>query len=130
MKFQPDHLDGVNAISKLETGRVWVHATSFASSVLVPWRGEVKAWPVASASALQADHFAAIVEFDPELVVFGSGATHRFVSPALYRSLIERRIGVETMDTAAACRTFNVLVHEGRRVLGAFVIEGAVAHGP
>jgi len=130
MKFQPDHLDGVNAISKLEAGRVWVHGTPFAWSVLVPWRGEARPWPVASVDQLQAVHFAAIVDFAPELVVFGSGASHRFVSPALYRALIERRIGVETMDTAAACRTFNVLVHEGRKVLGAFVIEGAAAHGP
>jgi uncharacterized protein len=125
MKFQPDHLDGVNAISKLEAGRIWVHGTAFESSVLVPWRGEVQAWPVDSAAALQPAHFEAIVGFVPELVIFGSGEQHRFVSPALYRALIERRIGVETMDTAAACRTFNVLVHEGRKVLGAFVMDKA-----
>lgn len=130
MKFQPDHLEGANAISKLEAGRIWVHATPFGSSLLVPWSGEVKTWPVSRAADLQAEHFAAIAAFEPELVIFGSGASHRFVSPALYRSLIERRIGVETMDTAAACRTFNVLVHEGRKVLGAFVLESASAHGP
>jgi uncharacterized protein len=125
MKFQPDHLDGVNAISKLEAGRIWVHGTAFESSVLVPWRGEVQVWPVDAAAALQPGHFEAIVGFEPELVIFGSGDKHRFVSPALYRALIERRIGVETMDTAAACRTFNVLVHEGRKVLGAFVMDKA-----
>jgi uncharacterized protein len=125
MKFQPDHLDGVNAISKLEPGRIWVHAIAFESSVLVPWRGEVQAWAVDSAGALQPAHFEAIVGLQPELVIFGSGDKHRFVSPALYRSLIERRIGVETMDTAAACRTFNVLVNEGRKVVGAFVMDKA-----
>ncbi len=125
MKFQPDHLEGVNAISKLDAGRIWVHGNAFETSVLVPWRGEVQAWPVDSTAALQPTHFEAIVGFAPELVIFGSGAQHRFVSPALYRALIERRIGVETMDTAAACRTFNVLVHEGRKVLGAFVMDKA-----
>lgn len=125
MKFQPDQLDGVNAISKLEAGRIWVHATAFESSLLVPWRGEVQAWPVDGIAALEQAHFEAIVGFEPELVIFGSGEKHRFVSPALYRGLIERRIGVETMDTAAACRTFNVLVHEGRKVLGAFVMDKA-----
>lgn len=127
MKFQPDHLDGVNAVSKLEAGRIWVHATAFETSVLVPWRGEVQPWPVPQLSALQAPHFEAIAVFSPELVIFGSGESHRFVSPGLYRSLIDRRIGVETMDTAAACRTFNVLVNEGRKVLGAFVLEAARA---
>jgi uncharacterized protein len=123
MKFQPDHLDGVNAVSKLEAGRLWVHSTAFESSVLVPWRGEVQTWPVQRLDELRPDLFEAVLPFAPELVIFGSGAAHRFVSPALYRALIDRRIGVETMDTAAACRTFNVLVHEGRKVLGAFLVE-------
>ena len=125
MKFQPDHLDGVNAISKLEAGRIWVHASPFEASVLVPWRGEVQTWAVGRPEELQASHFEAIAAFGPELVIFGSGLHHRFVSPALYRSLIERRIGIETMDTAAACRTFNVLVNEGRKVLGAFLLQAA-----
>ena len=123
MKFQPDHLDGVNAISRLEQGRIWVHGTAFTSSLLVPWRGEVQPWPAATPADLAPAHFEAIATFEPELVIFGSGSSHRFVSPGLYRSLIERRIGLETMDTAAACRTFNVLVHEGRKVLGAFLVE-------
>lgn len=125
MKFQPDHLEGVNAVAKLEPGRIWVHASPFETSVLVPWRGEVQLWPVHRTADLQAEHFETIAQWQPELVIFGSGSQHRFVSPALYRGLIERRIGIETMDTAAACRTFNVLVHEGRKVLGAFVLEKA-----
>lgn len=129
MKFQPDHLDGVNAVSKLERGRIWIHATPFETSLLVPWQGEVRAWPVGQPDQLQPPHFESILDWAPELVIFGSGSRHRFVSPALYRALIERRIGIETMDTAAACRTFNVLVHEGRKVLGAFILETAAAQG-
>lgn len=125
MKFQPDQLDGVNAISKLEAGRIWVHASAFETSVLVPWRGEVQPWLADDVAALTPAHFEAILGLAPELVIFGSGEKHRFVSPALYRALIERRIGVETMDTAAACRTYNVLVNEGRKVVGAFVMEKA-----
>jgi uncharacterized protein len=129
MKFQPDHLDGVNAVSKLERGRIWIHATAFETSLLVPWQGEVRAWPVSQPEQLLPPHFETILDWAPELVIFGSGSSHRFVSPALYRALIERRIGIETMDTAAACRTFNVLVHEGRKVLGAFILEGVAAPG-
>ncbi|MCU0813222.1 MAG: Mth938-like domain-containing protein [Burkholderiaceae bacterium] len=123
MKFQPDRLDGVNVISRHDAGRVWVNATEWTSSVLVPWRGDVVAWPVASLADLTAAHFEQLLALQPELVIFGSGAKLRFVSPALQRALIERRIGVETMDTAAACRTYNVLASEGRTVAAALLIE-------
>ena len=125
MKFQPDSLDGVNAISRLDAGRLWVHQTPFESSVLIPWRGEVQDWPAASPAALSADHFERLLAFEPELVIFGSGQVLTFVSPQLYRCLIERRIGIETMDTAAACRTFNVLANEGRKVVAALLLEPA-----
>jgi uncharacterized protein len=59
----------------------------------------------------------------PELIVFGSGNKLRFAPPALMRSLMAARIGVETMDTLAACRTYNILAGEGRHVLAALLIE-------
>jgi uncharacterized protein len=123
LKFQPDHLEGVNAVSRLEVGKIWVHATPFAHSVLLPWHGVVQAWPAQLPSELTAEHFESILPFQPELVIFGSGERLRFISPALYRCLIEHRIGFETMDTAAACRTFNVLANEGRKVLGALLLK-------
>jgi uncharacterized protein len=123
VKFQPDRLEGVNVISRVESSRLWVNATEWSRSVLVPWRGEAVAWPVANLAELNADHFAQLLALKPELVIFGSGARLRFVSPALHRALIDKRIGVETMDTAAACRTFNVLASEGRSVAAALLIE-------
>jgi len=125
MKFQPDRLDGVNVISRHDVGRVWVNATEWRSSVLVPWRGEAVAWPVARLDDLCAAHFDQVLALQPEVVIFGSGARLRFVAPALHRALIERRIGVETMDTPAACRTYNVLASEGRTVAAALLIETA-----
>jgi uncharacterized protein len=127
LKFQPDHLDGVNAISRLEARRIWVHATPFEHSVLLPWQGEVQAWPAQLASELTPSHFESILPFRPELVIFGSGERIKFIAPALYRCLIEHRIGFETMDTAAACRTFNVLANEGRKVLGALLLNPSAA---
>ena len=59
----------------------------------------------------------------PELVVFGSGSKLRFAPPALLRGLMARRIGVETMDTQAACRTYNILASEGRNVVAALILE-------
>ncbi|NDY90614.1 Mth938-like domain-containing protein [Ideonella livida] len=122
MKFQPDRLDGVNAVSRLETGRIWVLLQPFEHGVVVPWQGAVSDWPARQAEDIQADHLQALVALQPELVILGTGARQRFLSASVLRPLIEARIGYELMDTAAACRTYNVLVNEGRRAVGAFIL--------
>jgi uncharacterized protein len=126
MKFQPDTLDGVNPITRQEAGCVWVGSTPFRHSVLVPWRGAVVPWAAATLADLTDAHFERVAAYQPEVVIFGSGAHLRFLPPALMRRLYEARIGIETMDTAAACRTYNVLVAEGRNVLAALLIDPSV----
>ncbi len=106
---------------------MWVNGVEHAGSLLVPWRGEPMSWAAASITELTSAHFEAALALAPELVIFGSGRSLKFVSPALYRSLIERRIGIETMDTAAACRTYNVLAAEGRSVVAALILEPALS---
>ncbi len=123
MKIQPDRLEGTNVISRHELGRVWVNADLFEHSLLVPWRGVVQSWPVQRLEDLTEDHFAQVLDLGPELVIFGSGERLRFVRPALSRALIARGVGMETMDTVAACRTYNVLASEGRSVVAALLVE-------
>jgi len=123
MKFQPDTPQGVNVITRHDPGRVWVGPTLFQSSLLVPWAGPVKPWAAPSFAELTAEHFEQIALLEPELVIFGSGARLRFPHPAWVRTLLGLRIGVETMDTAAACRTYNVLASEQRSVVAALIIE-------
>lgn len=123
MKIQPDRLEGVNAISRHETGRIWVNAEPHAHSLLVPWRGAAQRWPVTQLQDLTAQHFEQVLALKPEFVIFGSGSRLRFIAPHLNRALIERGIGMETMDTAAACRTYNVLAMEGRSVVAALLLE-------
>jgi uncharacterized protein len=125
LKFQPDRPDGVNTITRHDPTSIWVGQTSFGHSVLVPWQGEVQAWTPERVDQLQAAHFEQVLALRPELVIFGSGARHRFIAPALVRCLIDQRIGVEMMDTAAACRTYNILASEGRAVLAALLLEPA-----
>ncbi len=125
MKFQPDTAEGVNVVTRQEPGRLWVGQETHTCSLLVPWQGPTQPWMAGSLGELTAEHFARIVALAPEVVIFGSGRQLRFVPPALLRPLIEARIGVETMDTAAACRTYNVLVSERRKALAALLIEAA-----
>jgi uncharacterized protein len=123
VKFQPDHLDGVNTIARHDRASVWVASRQHTGSVLVPWIGEVRTWAPRAFDELTPAHFDRILELQPELVIFGSGERIRFVAAPMIRGLIERRIGFEAMDTAAACRTFNVLVSEGRSVVAALLID-------
>ena len=125
MKLQADRIEGQNAIARHGPDGVIVNGVEHRSSVLVPARGGVVAWPVAKFEDLRESHFEAIAALAPELVIFGSGARIRFPHPSLTRSLIARRIGIEPMDTAAACRTYNVLLAEGRAVVAALLFEGA-----
>jgi uncharacterized protein len=129
MKFQPDRSEGVNTITRHDASSIWVGSTRFSYSLLVPSKGEVQRWAAQRVDMLLAEHFEQALALQPELVIFGSGPRLRFVSPALLRCLIDRRIGVETMDTAAACRTYNVLASEGRAVLAALLLDptGAAA---
>lgn len=130
MKLHADRPDGPNAITRHGPGGVIVNGVEYRSSTVIPWQGGVAAWPVGSFDALHERDFAALVALGPELVIFGSGARLRFPAPALLRPLIERRIGVETMDTAAACRTYNVLLAEGRAVVAALLFETPAAQSP
>lgn len=75
--------------------------------------------------ALESADFEALLGHGPEVVLLGTGSAQRFVHPRTLAPLIDARIGVESMATAAACRTFNILSSEGRRVVAALiVVEG------
>jgi uncharacterized protein len=123
VKFQPDSLEGVNTIARHDGGSVWIGNQSYSGSVVVPWSGPIRAWSPADFDALTQAHFDEVLQLQPELVIFGSGAKLRFPPPALLRGLIARRVGVESMDSAAACRTYNVLVSEGRTVVAALLLD-------
>ena len=76
----------------------------------------------ASFDALEMAHFDALLELQPEVVLFGSGNQLRFPHPSLYQALSRARIGVECMDTPAACRTYNILMSEDRKVVAMILL--------
>jgi uncharacterized protein len=121
MKMRADRIEGRNAIARHGPEGVIVNGIEHTESVLVPWQGDIVAWHADSFESLTAEHFARVAALGPELVVFGSGARLRFPVAMLLRPLIDAGIGIETMDTAAACRTYNVLIAEGRTVVAALL---------
>jgi uncharacterized protein len=79
-------------------------------------------WKVGGFDDLDEAHFKYFLAFKPEVVLLGTGAQQRFVHPRLYRALTDAGIGVECMDTPAACRTYNILAAEDRKVIAAILL--------
>ncbi|TDP83685.1 uncharacterized protein EV672_10463 [Aquabacterium commune] len=123
MKLHADNAEGVNLIHAYTRTSVSVNGEAHTRSILVPPTGAVIEWPVRALEDLSEAHFEAVIEARPEVLILGTGPTLRFAHPGLLRRLMAVRIGVETMDTAAACRTFNILVAEGRQVMAALLIS-------
>ena len=80
-------------------------------------------WSCTRFEDIKIEDFEQIAKLDPAVVIFGSGQRIRFPQPALIAPLIARNIGLETMDLQAACRTYNVLMAEGRKVVADLLIE-------
>ena len=92
------------------------------TSLILSAEQAITDWPPQRWDELEEQHFDAVLELEPEVILFGSGETLRFPPPHVVRAVSARGIGLETMDTAAACRTFNILVAEGRRVVAALLM--------
>ncbi|MBA3772236.1 MAG: Mth938-like domain-containing protein [Ramlibacter sp.] len=122
MKLQPDRFD-VQSISGYGPGWVGVDGEKITSSVILSSKGERIPWQAQRFEDLGAGHFAQLAQVEAEVVIFGSGSRIRFPHAAWLRPLVDRRIGIETMDTAAACRTYNILAQEGRSVAVALLLE-------
>jgi uncharacterized protein len=124
MKLQPDKS---NSLTINAYGDDWIEVNGqrFDQSLLVNSLAgaTVVHWPVTRFDALQATDFDLLIHSGAELVIFGSGKRLRFPQTQWLRPLIEQGIGVETMDTPAACRTYNILASEGRKVLCALLLE-------
>jgi uncharacterized protein len=122
LKIEREQAAGKNLFTGYGDGYVAVNGARHSASLVVSGDRLITDWPAASLEALTADHLAAIVELKPEIVLLGSGPTFRFPEPALLAPLYKAGIGVEVMDTPAACRTYNILLGEGRNVIAALIL--------
>ncbi|QDL54213.1 Mth938-like domain-containing protein [Rhodoferax aquaticus] len=121
MKLQPDAIQGPS-ITAYGSGWVAVNGEQYHSSIIISAATGCQAWDCNSFDALTPHHFEQLAMMDAEMILFGSGATIRFARPVWLQALYAKRIGVETMDTQAACRTYNFLASEGRKVVAALLL--------
>ena len=122
MKIEPEQAEGRNLFTGYGAGYVEVNRTRYSASLVVAADRVVTDWPLANVNEIGADHFAAILDLKPEILLLGTGATFVFPEPARLAPLRNARIGVEVMDTMAACRTYNILLGEGRNVVAALIV--------
>lgn len=123
MKLHLSTATGVHMITGYGDGYVEVDAHRYASSLVILPDRLIADWTVPEFAALTSRHLGALAEHRPEIVLLGTGRRHRFPAPALLADLIMHDIGLEVMDSHAACRTYNILAAEGRRVAAAIILE-------
>jgi uncharacterized protein len=121
LKLHLTNLGDTKLFTAHGTDYVMVNGERFDRSIAVLAEEVRVDWPAAGFDQLAEAHFAWFLDFKPDVLLLGTGATQRFPHPRLYRALTDAGIGVEFMTTPAACRTYNILVAEDRRVIAAIL---------
>ena len=118
LKFHLTQPEGLNLFTGYGDDYVVINGERYTqSSLLITPDAILTDWQVADFHTLTAEHFATIAALRPEIALLGTGAHLQFPHPRLSIALSQVGIGLEVMDTKAACRTYNILVAEGRRVI-------------
>jgi uncharacterized protein len=122
VKLHPANAQGVNTITGYGEGYVTVNGERRASSVVV-LADRIEEWRTPRFDDLTPEDFAFLRDLGAEVVLLGTGPRQRFPHPRLTAALAQAGIGLEVMDVQAACRTFNILVAEARKVAAALLFE-------
>jgi len=112
-----------NIVTGLGAGWVRIGATEYRENLVLTPETIVTGWAASGFDGLSDSDFAKLLPHKPDVVLFGAGPSIRFPHPRLTRALTDARVGLEVMDTPAACRTFNILAAEGRSVVAALLLN-------
>ncbi len=123
MHFVQENFSSELLIHGYDNGEIRVGGQTYRRSVILTHERVIDDWRPQNKDELEADDFEIIRSLDTEILLLGTGPTLSFPAPALTVPLLEAGIGVEVMDTAAACRTFNVLLSEGRPVVAGLLLS-------
>ena len=123
MKISLESTQGRNLFTGYGDGYVDVNGARHHTNVAVSADAITPGWSTGALEAVTEEHIGRVAAARPEIVLLGSGAAFRFPHPSVLAPLYRAGIGVEVMDTRAACRTYNLLLSEGRRVVAALIVE-------
>ena len=122
MKLHLSKLSGINLFSGYGDDYVLINQKRYEHSLILLSDHIIENWQARTFEQLEAEHFECLLPFQPEILLLGTGSNLRFPRHSLINILVKSGIGVEVMDTKATCRTYNILVEEGRRVAAALFI--------
>ncbi len=123
MKMSMDSAEGAYRILGYSEGAVRINDQHLHASLLVSPDTLISDWGPGALEQMTPTHLEAVLELEPEVVLLGTGRQQTFPARQLMLTVIQAGIGLEVMDTASACRTYNVLMAEGRRVVAALILE-------
>lgn len=122
MKLSEDYTYGTNVIRAYSDGQVEINNASYNRSLIVGNTLLIQDWEITHIDQLQHEHWQQLIKLNPEVILIGTGERIIFPHPSTYAPAIESGIGVEFMDTGAACRTYNILLSEDRAVLAGIIL--------
>ena len=122
MKFAEDNQDEGYVITAYDSTNIVINGKSFTQSLIIAGDQMHDSWDVDSISALTSEHVETILSFEPELILIGTGSKLTFPAVEAYAPIISAGIGIDFMDTGAACRTYNILMGEGRGVVAGLIL--------
>ncbi|MEI7612054.1 MAG: Mth938-like domain-containing protein [Betaproteobacteria bacterium] len=123
MKLKPAQTEGQNVFTAYGDGYVSVNAIRYTSNLIVLPQRLITEWTSASFETLSISDFELLAALENDIILFGTGNTIRFPRHELLQPIIKARKGLEVMDIQAACRTYNILISEGRTAVAALIFS-------
>lgn len=121
MKFAQDiHNEGY-VVTSYDSSSISINGKTFSTSLIVTATQLQENWDIATVESLQHSHIDQLLSFNPELIIIGTGNSLVFPDMEVYAAIINHGIGIDFMDTAAACRTYNILMSESRNVVAGLI---------
>lgn len=122
MKFAQDAQDEGYVVTAYDNDGISINGKPFSNSLIVATTQLNENWGVSNIDDLENSHIKKLLEFKPELIIIGTGDKLKFPAVEVYSVSIEQGIGIDFMDTHAACRTYNILMSEGRDIVAGFIL--------
>jgi len=110
-------------VTEYTTDYIRVNKDAHNNSIIVSHSGIVPEWPPQTLEQLAAEHIEQILKLGPEIILLGTGSKMQFPKPDILQVAYSKNIGIEVMDTAAACRTYNMLASDGRKVVAGLILN-------
>ncbi len=122
MKLSEDYTYGSNVIRAYTDTGIEINDKAYSSSLVVGNTLLIEDWEISHIDDMAETHWQQLVELSPEIIIIGTGEKIIFPHPSSYAIAIQQGIGVEFMDSAAACRTYNILLSEDRPIIAAIIL--------